>query len=104
MDIETLTCQYFKITGLILMKFTGYITSRPTRACIPIFRVVALLDVYVSFPGMMQDDKGNIKVSLGIASVSRLAGFYCGISVFCLYTDMALYNTGSSMWATPVCE
>ena len=24
------------------------------------------LDVYVSFPGMMQCDKGNIKVNLGI--------------------------------------
>ena len=27
------------------------------------------LDVYVSFPDMMQGDKGNIKVNLGIASV-----------------------------------
>ena len=27
------------------------------------------LDVYLSFPGMMQGDKGNIKVNLGIASV-----------------------------------
>ena len=27
------------------------------------------LDMYVSFPGMMQDDKENIKVNLGIASV-----------------------------------
>ena len=46
----------------------------------------------MSFPGMMQGDKGNIKVNLGIALVYRLAGFYCGISVFCLYTDMAVYN------------
>ena len=23
-DVKTLTCQYFKTTGLILMKFTGY--------------------------------------------------------------------------------
>ena len=30
---------------------------------------VCPLDVYVSFPGMMQDDKGNIKISLGISSV-----------------------------------
>ena len=30
---------------------------------------VCPLDVYVSFPGMMQDDKGNIKVNLGIALV-----------------------------------
>ena len=30
---------------------------------------VCPLDVYVSFPGMMQDDKGNINVNLGIASV-----------------------------------
>ena len=30
---------------------------------------VCPLDVYVSFPGMMQDDKGNIKVYLGIASI-----------------------------------
>ena len=41
---------------------------------------------------MMQDDKGNIKVNLGIALVKQLAGFYCGISVFCLYTDTVLYN------------
>ena len=27
------------------------------------------LDMYVSFPGMMQDDEGNIKVNLGIALV-----------------------------------
>ena len=27
------------------------------------------LDVHVSFPGMMQDDKGNIKVNLGITFV-----------------------------------
>ena len=27
------------------------------------------LDVDVLFPGMMQDDKGNIKVNLGITSV-----------------------------------
>ena len=27
------------------------------------------LDMYVSFPGMMQDDKGNIKVNLGITLV-----------------------------------
>ena len=30
---------------------------------------VCPLDMYVSFPGMMQDDKGNIKVNLGIALV-----------------------------------
>ena len=30
---------------------------------------VCPLDVHVSFPGMMQDDKGNIKVNLGIALV-----------------------------------
>ena len=30
---------------------------------------VCPLDVYVSFPGMMQDDKGNIKVNLGITLV-----------------------------------
>ena len=30
---------------------------------------VCPLDAYVSFPGMMQDDKGNIKVNLGIALV-----------------------------------
>ena len=53
---------------------------------------VCPLDVYVSFPGMMQDDKGNIKVNLGIASVSRLTGIYHGISVFCLYTNTALCN------------
>ena len=27
------------------------------------------LDMYVLFPGMMQDDKGNIKVNSGITSV-----------------------------------
>ena len=51
------------------------------------------LDMYVSFPGMMQDDKGNIKVNLGIALVQRLTGIYRGIGIFCLYIDMALYNT-----------
>ena len=56
------------------------------------YSMVVPLDVYVSFPGMMQDDKGNIKVNLGITLVQQLAGFICGISVFCLYTDMALYN------------
>ena len=30
---------------------------------------VCPLDVYVSFPGMMQDNKGYIKVHLGITSV-----------------------------------
>ena len=30
---------------------------------------VCPLDVHVSFPGMMQDDKGNIKVNVGIALV-----------------------------------
>ena len=30
---------------------------------------VCPVDMYVSFPGMMQDDKGNIKVNLGIALV-----------------------------------
>ena len=30
---------------------------------------VCPLEMYVSFPRMMQDDKGNIKVNLGIASV-----------------------------------
>ena len=48
--------------------------------------------MYVSFPGMMQDDKGNIKANLGIASIQQLAGFYRSIIIFCLYTDTALYN------------
>ena len=56
------------------------------------YPMVCPLDMYVSFPGMMQDDKGNIKVKLGIALVYRLTGIYCGISVFCLYTDTVLYN------------
>ena len=30
---------------------------------------VCPLDVYVSFPGMIQGDKGNIKVNLGISLV-----------------------------------
>ena len=30
------------------------------------YQGVCFLDVHVSFPGMMQDDKGNIKVNLGI--------------------------------------
>ena len=34
-----------------------------------IYLGVCPLDVYVSFPGMMQDDKGNIKVNLGVALV-----------------------------------
>ena len=50
------------------------------------------LNAHVSIPGMMQDDKGNVKVNLGITSVQQLIGIYCGISVFCLNTDTALYN------------
>ena len=42
--------------------------------------------MYMPFSGMMQGGKGNIKVNLGIS------GFYCDISLFCLYTDRALYN------------
>ena len=53
---------------------------------------VCLLDVYVSFPGMMQDDKGNIKVNLGITLVQWLTGIYHGIGIFCLCTNTALYN------------
>ena len=45
--------------------------------------------MYMSFPDMMQGDKGNIKLNLGIALVSQLTRFYCCI---CLYSDMALYN------------
>ena len=41
---------------------------------------------------MMQEDKGNINVNLGITLVQRLTGIYCGIGIFCLYTDTALYN------------
>ena len=63
---------------------------------------VCSLDVYVSFPGMMQDDKGNIKVNLGIASVQQLPGIYCGISVFCLYTDMVLYNIPIGLKIFPI--
>ena len=60
------------------------------------YSMVVPLDVYVSFPGMMQDDKGNIKVNLRITLVYQLAGFYHGISVFCLYTNTALYNSKHS--------
>ena len=49
--------------------------------------------MHVSFPGMMQGDKGNIKVNLGIALVLQLAGIYHGIGIFCLYTGSALYNS-----------
>ena len=54
---------------------------------------------------MMQGDKGNIKVNLGIASVYQLAGFYHGIGVFCLYTDMALINIpiGLKIFAILIC-
>ena len=37
--IKTLTCQCFKTTGPILMKFKG-ITSGPIGACIPFFRAI----------------------------------------------------------------
>ena len=56
---------------------------------------VCPLDMYVSFPSMMQDDKRNIKVNLGITLVQQLTGIYHGIGVFCLCTDMALYNITS---------
>ena len=67
---------------------------------------VCPLDVYVSFPGMMQDDKGYIKVNLGITSVQQLTGIYGGISVFCLYTNKALYNIpiGFKTFPMPTCS
>ena len=34
-----------------------------------IYLGICSVDMYVSFPGMMQDDKGNKKVNLGVASV-----------------------------------
>ena len=43
------------------------------------------LNAYVSFPEMMQGDKGNIKVNLGITSVSRLIRFYHVICILSLY-------------------
>ena len=48
--------------------------------------------MYVSFPDMMQGDKGNIKVNLGITLVQQINRFYHGIIVFCLYSNTALYN------------
>ena len=67
---------------------------------------VCPLDVYVSFLGMMQDDKGNIKVNLGIALEKQLTGIYHGISVFCLYTSMALYNIpiGFKIFPIAICS
>ena len=58
---------------------------------------VCPLDMYVSFPGMMQDDKGNIKVNLGIASVQQLTG---------PYTDTALYNIpiGFKIFPIAICS
>ena len=38
------------------------------------------LNVYVSFPDMMQGDKGNIKVNLG--NHIGIIRFYCGIMYF----------------------
>ena len=59
----------------------------------------------MSFPGIMQGDKGNIKVNLGIISVWQLTRFYHGISVFCLYTNTALYNIpiGFIIFAILIC-
>ena len=67
---------------------------------------VCPLDMHLSFPGMMQDDKGNIKVNLGIPLVWQLAGVYCGIGVFCLCTDTALYNIpiGFKIFPIAICS
>ena len=64
------------------------------------------MDVYVSFPGMMQDDKGNIKVNLGITLVYQLTGLYHGFGVFCLYTDTVLYNIpiGFKIFSIAICS
>ena len=53
------------------------------------FLISCPLNMYVSFPDMMEGDKGNIKVNLGITSIKQLIRFYHCI---CLYSDMALYN------------
>ena len=50
------------------------------------------LNVYVSCPDMMQGDKGNIKGNLGITLVWQLIRFYHFVIVFCLCSNMALYN------------
>ena len=50
------------------------------------------MNVYVSFPDMMQGDKGNKKVNLWITSLKQLIRFFHGIVVLCLYSNMALYN------------
>ena len=59
------------------------------------FSLIALVSANVSFSDMMQGDKGNIKVLLGIASFTDYLAIYmiyhC-IVVYCLYSEMALYN------------
>ena len=45
------------------------------------FLIICPLNMYVSFPDMMQGDKGNIMVNLEIASVLQLIRFYCCVVV-----------------------
>ena len=47
------------------------------------------LDMYASFPGMMQDDKGNIKVNLGIALGSIVVLVYFAFTLTQHYTTLA---------------
>ena len=62
----------------------------------------------VSFYDMMQGDNGNIKELIGIASLIDLIVIYliygC-IVVFCLYTEMVLYNIpiGFKIFALMTC-
>ena len=58
------------------------------------FSLIALVSTNVSIT-MMQGDKENIKVTLGITSFTDYLAIYmnyhCGV-VFCPYNAMALYN------------
>ena len=57
--------------------------------------LIAFISANMSFFDMMQGNNENIKEVLGIASVTNYLAIYlidhC-ITVFCLYSTMALYN------------
>ena len=71
------------------------------------FSLIALVSMKVSFSDMMQGDNGNIKVLLGITSFTSYLVIYvicrC-IVLFCLYSEMALYNISEwvLLWAQQV--
>ena len=60
------------------------------------FSLIALVSTNVSITDIMQGDNGNIKVLIGIALLINYLVIYMTyqcVVVFCLYNEMALYNS-----------